>query len=307
MTTTSKTIPSFGDKFPIVFFGTEDFSATFLESLIKHKYAVKAVVTKPDTTKGRHQKLLPPAVKVIAEHHNIPVLQPEKLSSILTTLRALQPIAGVLVSYGKIIPKEILDVFTPGIINVHPSLLPKYRGPSPIEASILAGDTEAGISIMQLSESMDAGPIYHQMPVTLTGQETQATLYQLLAQTGVEILLKTLPKILTGALQPMAQDEAQATYVNLIRKQDGIIDMRKTAEQLEREIRAYAVWPRSRTTLFGHDVIVTKAHVINNGNVDNEQVALQTAQGTLVIDAVQPAGKKEMPIEAFLRGYKNET
>src|SRR5665213_119654 len=162
----------------LVFFGTENFSAPALEKLIAGGWPVLAAVTKPDARGGRGQKLIVPKVKQIADKHNIPVLQPEKFSEINAKIAELKPELGVLVAYGKIIPQGTIDLFPGGIINVHPSLLPKYRGPAPIEAPILNGDKETGISLMRLSAGMDEGPVYEQKRVALNGDEQRPELYK---------------------------------------------------------------------------------------------------------------------------------
>jgi methionyl-tRNA formyltransferase len=226
--------------------------------------------------------------------------------------------AGVLVSYGKIIPQSTLDLFTPGIINVHPSLLPKYRGPSPIETAILSGDEETGVSIMQLSAAMDAGPVYAQVRYSLDGTELIDSLYTQLGFIGNKLLVETLASILDGSLQPTPQNDTAATYCQLIKKSDGVIDWNKPTEQIAREIRAYKGWPQSRTTLGGIEVIVTKAtpiYPIDNsvpGNIkvvydeDVKTLFVGTADGSLEIDALKPLGKKEMPVSAFLAGYRTQ-
>ncbi len=286
----------------IIFFGTEEFSAISLQALIDANYPIVAVVTKQDTKKGRGKKLVPPTVKVIAEQHSIPTWQPHHLDEIIDDITALQPVAGVLVSFGKIIPQKIIDLFTPGIINVHPSKLPQYRGPSPIESAILNGDADTGVSIMQLSLRMDAGPVYHFTPHTLQGNETSPELYQTLGELGAQSLVTLLPEILSGALQPQAQDDAAATYCQLIKKTDGIIDLSKSAIQLEREVRAYKGWPGSRTQLGGADITITAAHVAETA--DASPLTLPCGDETyLTIDALKPAGKKEMPAREFLNGY----
>ncbi|HRQ86806.1 MAG TPA: methionyl-tRNA formyltransferase, partial [Candidatus Saccharibacteria bacterium] len=242
---------------------------------------------------------------------SIPVFQPQLLSELEAPLKQLGPATGVLVSYGKIIPQKIIDLFTPGIVNVHPSLLPAYRGPSPIEASIINGDTKTGVSIMQLSEKMDAGPVYSQATILLNGRETQASLYDSLAKLGIKELLNTLPRIISKQLEPAQQDETKATYTKLLTKADGVLDWQNPALHLEREVRGYNMWPRSRTRLLDHDVIVTKAHVESGAkgepgtlDTDNESfITVNTSEARLRIDNLQPAGKKEMPIQAFLRGY----
>ena len=318
MTKISQATPHSGQTNRIIFFGTEDFSAASLHALIKAGYPIAAVITKPDSKKGRGQTLVPPAVKLIAEQYNIPVWQPLKLRDITDQIRALQPVAGILVSFGKIIPQSTIDLFTPGIINVHPSRLPLYRGPSPLESAILNGDKETGVSIMQLSAAMDAGPVYSFTPHIMRGNEQQDTFYATMAELGAEALLEALPSILDGSLKPRPQDESKATYCQLIKKDDGLIDWSKTATQIEREIRAYRGWPRSRTTIQGLDVIITNATVLSippaskktpgtfevittqNGNT----AIIHTSEGAIEIQSIKPVDKKEMPIQAFLSGYK---
>ena len=314
MTNISETIPNSGTTNRIIFFGTEEFSAKSLKALLDANFDIAAVVTKPDQPKGRGHKLTEPVVKTIAREHNIPVWQPTKLAEIKDQITTLQPVTGVLVSYGKIIPQSIIDLFTPGIVNVHPSLLPKYRGSSPIESAILHGDHETGVSIMQLSAQMDAGPVYSRILQALTGTETQPELYNKLSEAGAHQLVSVLPSIISGQLQPTPQDETEATYCQLIQKSDGIIDWQKSAEQIEREIRAYKTWPQSRTTLGSVDAIITKAHVDIDGcegiiieGKTPDHLNIHCGDGwTLGIDMIKPIGKKEMPIQAFLAGYRDK-
>jgi len=303
---------------PIVFFGTEDFSLIALKALVTAGYPVVAVVTKPDSAKGRGQQVIAPAVKTFALENNIAVWQPDKLIKITENVQKLDRPVGVLVSYGKIIPQSILDLFTPGIINLHPSLLPKYRGPSPIEATILNGDTETGVSIMQLSAKMDAGPIYAQERLSISEHAKADYLYNQLGFIGSKLLLKILPAIIDGSLQPEMQNDALATYCNLIKKSDGIIDWNKTSQEIEREIRAYKDWPQSRTKLGNIDVIITSATdiwPIKNSipasldivyDEDVKTLFVGTANGSIEIDSIKPVGKKEMPIAAFLSGYRSQ-
>lgn len=287
----------------IVFFGTEDFSLTVLTGLIEAGYTIAAVVTKPDSKKGRGQQLAPPAVKILATQHNIPVLQPEKLADIREDLRALTPAAGVLVSYGKIIPQSTIDLFTPGIINVHPSLLPKYRGPSPIESAIKNGDSKTGVSIMQLSAKMDAGPVYTAKEQPLSGSETRPELYRTLAIVGTNILLETLPEILDGSLQPTPQDEALASYCSLLQKNDARLDLETlTATQAERLVRAHLGFPKSKLSLGNNEIIITKAHVSITKKTPLDIVCRDGA--FLSIDElIAPSGRR-MNSDAFIRGYK---
>ena len=287
----------------IIFFGTEEFSLTALTGLIEADYDIAAVVTKPDSRKGRGHTLSPPSVKVIASQHNIPVWQPDKLNTIEDDIRKLGTVTGVLVSYGKIIPKSTIDLFSPGIINVHPSLLPKYRGPSPIESAILHGDKTTGVSIMQLSAEMDAGPIYAQQEYTLQGTETRPELYQHLSAEGTTLLLETLPKILTGTLSPTPQDDRQATYCRLLEKADAILDPNLlTADEAERHVRAFLGYPRSKILFDGIQLIVTKTHVATHAQTPLD---LHCRDGAVlsIDELIAPSGRL-MSAEAYLRGLR---
>jgi methionyl-tRNA formyltransferase len=301
---------------PIVFFGTEDFSLITLKALIDAGYPVAAVVTKPDSPQGRGHILTEPPVKVLAKQHNIPVWQPAKLSEITESVRALKNPVGILVSYGKIIPQSIIELFTPGIINVHPSLLPKYRGPSPIESAIISGDRETGVSIMKLSAAMDAGPVYKQIITPLNGSKTATELYESLGQRGAQLIVELLPSIVNGSLVPVKQDETKVSYCQLIQKSDGIIDWNEDATIIEARIRAYELWPKSRTTLGNTDVIITKTHVIADHYGEPGTIAINptpshalvvgAGSGAISIESLKPVGKKEMPVTAFLSGYGSQ-
>ena len=286
----------------IIFFGTEDFSLAALNGLIEADYTIAAVVTKPDSKKGRGQKLTPSKVKILATRHNIPVWQPEKLKDITEAVKALAPAIGILVSFGKIIPQQIIDLLTPGIINVHPSLLPRYRGPSPIESAILHGDPQTGVSIMQLSAKMDAGPVYTAKLHPLIGDETRPELYQTLATIGTDLLLENLPGIIAGALHPTPQDEAAATYCQLLRKEDGTLKPENSsAKEAERQVRAYLNYPKTRHTIRGHTVIITKAHTSDNGSTPLD-IKCKDGNFLCIDELIAPSGRV-MSSAAFLRGY----
>lgn len=288
----------------LVFFGTEDFSLPSLEALVESGFTVVAVVTKPDSARGRSGKLVAPAVKMYAELQNIPVYQPQKLADIHDDLIALNPDAGVLVSYGKILPQRTLDVFEPiGIINLHPSALPHYRGPAPIEAAILNGDESVGISIMKLTYEMDAGPVFAQTTHPLVGNETKPELYNRLARDGATLLCETLPGILENQIEAKEQKESDVSYTSLLRKQDGILDpTTDTAHVLERKVRAYLTYPKTRLTIQNIDVIVTSAFVVESSL--DAALVVTCADETLleVRELVAPSGKT-MSGEAFKRGY----
>ena len=284
----------------ILFFGTEDFSLTSLEALVEADFKIGAVITKSDTRRGRGGKQTPPKVKSFALEHNIPVLQPETTDELEKFIQSFSEPAGVLVSYGRIIPQSTIDLFTPGIINVHPSLLPKYRGPTPIESAIINGDNETGVSIMQLDKRMDAGPVYAQKVYPLQGNETKPQLYDTLATMGAELLINTLPSILSGDLQPVPQDENDASYCPWLTKENTLIDpTAKTAQEIERQIRAHLTFPKTRLPFYDDNRIIVKAKVSNTPS----QKAIECKDKTWlsVEELIAPSGKT-IDTASFLRG-----
>ena len=286
----------------VIFFGTDEFSAVSLRELIAKGFTIGAVVTKPDTKKGRGRTLTKSIVKQIAEDTNIPICQPTDVTEIAGDIKKIDSPIGVLVSFGKIIPQSIIDLFEPGIVNVHPSLLPKYRGPSPVESAILNGDTETGVTIMQLSKKMDAGPIYSQVTVQLKDTETGPQLETQLAELGAQQLTLTLPAIMSGSAQPSAQDESVATYCQLLSKDDSHLNHSElTAEQAEHRVRAYIAFPKTKVTIKGHSVVITKAHVTNE---KASALDLKCADGRfLSIDELIGPSGKTMSADAFKNGY----
>lgn len=287
---------------PIVFFGTDAFSLTALTALVEAGHPVAAVVTKPDRPQGRGQKMTPPLVKVLATQHNIPVWQPEKLRDITPNVIALGKPIGVLSSFGKIIPQKTIDLFYPGIVNIHPSLLPKYRGPTPIETAIANGDDKTGVSIMQLSAGMDAGPIYTVKEHPLTKNETSPELYHALADIGANLLLEALPRIANGSLIPHPQDDTAATYTHLLTKQDAWLDPTvATAEVAERRIRAHLGFPRTKLRLGGHDIIVTKAHIAQQKSAATD-ITCKNETYLAIDELIAPSGRR-MSARDFERGY----
>lgn len=298
----SKTTTSSGISQPIVFFGTEEHSLIALRGLVEAGLPVAAVVTKPDAPKGRGKKLTAPAVKVYAEAHNIPVWQPTRLKEITEEIEKLSNPVGVLVSYGKIIPKKTLELFTPGIINVHPSLLPKYRGPSPIESAIVNRDNKTGVTIMCLVSAMDAGPIYLQVPYALDFTETKPELYDTLFTLGTNLLVSKLPAILSGELQPIPQNDNEASYCALLSKDDGNLDLAAlTPGEAEARVRGYLGYPRTRVTIGNYNIIITKAHGVMT---QKTPLDLACANGAFlsVDELIAPSGKT-MSAADFLRGY----
>lgn len=300
----------------ILFFGNERIAtgvtteAPTLRALIQAGYEVAAVaVAQKDAGKSRSAREL--EIATVAEQHGIPVITPGKLSEAQDDFQKFDAEAAVLVAFGKIIPQAIIDIFPRGIINIHPSLLPKHRGPTPLESAILNGDTETGVSLMQLSAEMDAGPVYAQETVLLHGDETKQQLADQLLNIGKDMLIHYLPDILDGKLEPAEQDNTQATTDELISKENSELTfVDQTAEQLEREVRAHAGWPRRRAKIGTTEIIITSAHaheaagVPGTLNLDDGQLGVYAKEGLLVIDTLIPAGKKEMSAQAFLAGYK---
>ena len=287
----------------IIFFGTDNFSLIALQGLIDAKYKIAAVVTKPDSKSGRGQQLKFPSVKTLALKHNIAVWQPQKVSDIDDNIVALSTeVIGVLVSFGRIIPKSTIDLFSPGIINLHPSLLPKYRGSTPIESAIINGNKLTGVSIMQLVPAMDAGPVYEQINYQLSGEETSPELYETLATIGTEMLINKLPSIIDESLQPIVQNDSQATYCNLLKKEDSLLNPDNvTSTQAERLIRAHFTFPKTRFNLLGKDIIITKAHTTNQPQTMADIVC--SDGNYLSIDTlIAPSGRK-MSAKDFINGY----
>jgi len=288
----------------IIFFGTDTFSASALRSLIEAQYTIGAVITKPDSKSGRGQQLTAPLVKQIAEEHGITVWQPTKLTDTTDDIKALgdpTELIGVLSSYGRIIPQSIIDLFHPGIINIHPSLLPLYRGPSPIETAIVNGDMRTGVSIMKLTAEMDAGPVYAQEPYELDGTETAPELYETLSALGGRMLVETLPSIIEGNLLPTPQQNTPI-YCYLLKKEDGVLRANElTAIQAERKVRAYLEYPKTRVEIADHFVIATKAHVVEvkESPID---VTFKDSSCLHIDELIAPSGKK-MSGEAFANGY----
>lgn len=286
----------------IVFFGTENYSVGPLKALIDAGYPISAVITKADAPSGRGQQLTEPPIKTFANLHNIPVWQPDKVSDINQQLANLQPVVGILVAYGKIIPQSTIDLFSPGIINVHPSLLPRWRGPSPIEAAIANRDSETGVTLIQLNAKMDAGPIYAQKKVPLNFTETKPELYGKLFSLGSDMLIESLPDILSDTLQPTPQTDEGLTFCSLLSKSTSLLNPdQMTALEAEAHVRAHLSYPRSKVQISDHLIIITKAHVSNQ---PNGKLAVQFNDGKyLVIDELIAPSGKTMGSDAFRRGY----
>jgi len=298
---------------PLVFFGTEDFSEQILRTLVENGWKIELVVTKPDRLKGRGRKSTPTKVKQLALEHGIPHIEPVNFdSATLAKITRLESQTAVLAAYGKILPPNVLAGFKNGIINVHPSLLPKYRGPSPIESAILDGESQTGVSIMRLVDKMDAGPIYATQTLALKGDETQPQLSTKLADTGANLLLKTLPDIISGKLLPKQQDEDLATYCKLIKKADGLINWELPAKVIERQIRAFQDWPKSKAKLFDTDVIITSVTIVpasgkpGKVEINSSKILVYCSTDALSIEELKPIGKNIMSAKDYINGLQTK-
>lgn len=289
---------------PIAFFGTEDFSKPTLEKLIQEGWNIQLVITKPDSRRGRN-KVYVPEVKKIAQKHSIDVLQPNKFSEVNSQLKSKSIKWGVLVAYGKIIPTDTLDIFK-AVVNVHPSLLPKYRGASPIEQAILNGDKKTGISLIKLSEEMDAGDIYKQKDFNLNQTETKPYLYDKFSKLGADMVATHLADIITGKIIAEPQ-QGKPTYASMLKKSDAWIDWSLRAKDIERQIRAFLGWPGSKTKLEDREITITKAEIVDQkGNpgdyeINNSLIYFAKDKAIKILE-LTPAGKNNMPIDDFLRG-----
>ena len=299
----------------ILFFGNERLAtglsttAPTLRALIDAGYEITGVIiAQNEIGNSRNSREL--EIVQVAQAHNIPVLAPKNLREAVDEIAKFGAEIGVLVAYGKIVPQTIIDLFPRGIINIHPSLLPMHRGSTPIESAILGDDTETGVSVMSLSAGMDSGPVYGQSIIQLMGIETKQELADQLLNIGKDMVIEYLPNILSGTMKAFPQDESLPTYDKMIDKSASQLDWNKSALDLEREVRAYAIWPRSRTTINNLEVIITESHIIDGigepGTIwkDAKSFGLYTSDGVLVIDKLIPSGKKEMDAASFLTGYK---
>jgi methionyl-tRNA formyltransferase len=301
----------------VVFMGSPDFSLSSLESLARH-YSVAGVVTQPDRPAGRGRVLTPPPIKVLAQDLGIETIQPQRLKEpeAQAKLHEWQPDLIVVTAFGQILRQNVLDLPRFGCINVHASLLPRWRGAAPIQAAILHGDAVTGVTIMKMDAGIDTGPWLARREEGIHSADTTESLSARLAHLGAELLIETLPGYLDGSIQPQKQDDEHATYASMIEKEAGHLDFSRPAEELSRCVRAYTPWPGTYTMVRGELLKVRRAHALEEKpavNADSPQgltavieglPAVVTAQGLLVLDEVQPSGKKPMPGQVFLNGFR---
>jgi methionyl-tRNA formyltransferase len=304
----------------VIFMGTPDFSVPTLEALIHSDHDVIAVVTQPDKPKGRGKEIQMPPVKETALKYGIPVLQPARAreESFIQQIRDLNPDVCVVIAFGQILTKEFLDIPRYGCVNIHASLLPKYRGASPIQWSVINGDSETGITTMLMNEGMDTGDMLEKLTVTLDPKETGGSLFDRLSMMGGDLILSTLAKLEAGTIIRTPQDHSQATYVKKIPKTLGDINWTQPAAQIERLIRGLNPWPSAYTHLNGKMLKLWEADVFSDpsdtqspasdspcGTVlsaDATGLQIQTGDGILNVTSLQLEGKKRMDIASFLRG-----
>lgn len=299
----------------VVFMGTPDFAVGTLEAIVAAGHEVAGVVTQPDKPKGRSKTLVPTPVKAAALSHGLTVYQPERIrrAEAVEEIRRMDPEIIVVVAFGQIIPKEILEMAPYGCINVHASLLPDYRGAAPIQWAVLNGEAESGVTIMRMDQGLDTGDMISKVVVPLEEKETSDSLFDKLSAAGAKLLVETLPSIADGTAVYEKQPENSPTeYACMIQKQMGRIDWNDSAEKIERLVRGMNSWPSAFTTLDGKALKVWSASVSDPdqtgeaGKVlraDKTGLYVQTGCGVLCIEELQLEGKKRMTADAFLRGY----
>jgi len=300
----------------IIFMGSPDFALPTLRLLAAH-YSLVGVVTQPDKPAGRGRVLTSPPVKLLAQELGLPVIHPLRLreSEAMAQLHAWQPDLIVVAAFGKILRPAVLDLPRFGCINVHASLLPRWRGAAPIQTAILHGDAEAGITIMRMDPGVDTGLVLSQRALPILSEDTAGTLSAKLAELGAQLLIDTLPGYLSGTILPQPQGNAEPTYAPMLKKEDGQLDFARPAEELARRVRAFNPWPGAFILWDGQILKVHHAHAVGAGPgpaptpgarlVHQDLPAIAASQGLLVLDEVQPAGKKPMPGKVFLQGAKN--
>ncbi len=294
----------------IVFMGSPDFSIPPLLSLIEN-LEIAAIVTQPDRPSGRGRQLRPSAVKTQALKSGIPVLEPQKINSIdfYDQLVQIDPDMIVVAAYGQILRKNILELPRYGCLNVHASLLPRWRGASPIQAAILEGDDRTGVTIMLMDEGLDTGPILSQQSIPLSDSITGGELFEALSEIGASLLVSTISDYISGKITPTQQDEERSTYAPMLKKNDGHLDFFQSAPRLSAQVRAYEPWPTSFFSRDGHRIVVRSAHAVNaapfppgTAFIHENFPAVTCKDGSLILDSLQPAGSSRMDGDAYLHG-----
>jgi methionyl-tRNA formyltransferase len=301
----------------IVFMGTPEVAAFSLERLFEAPEPVVGVVTQPERPAGRGRKTILSPVRRAAEIHGVPTLAPEKIRdpSFFDVLSKWAPDLIVVVAYGRILPRQILELAPHGCLNVHYSLLPKYRGAAPVPWTIIGGEEKSGVTTMRLVEKMDAGPIFLQREISVAPNDTTASLQAKLAPVGAELLVETIAGLKAGNLTPQAQDESKVTYAPVLKKEDGLIDWNLPAVSIERRVRGFNPWPSAYTYLAGNLLKIHRARVIEMAEkaapgevlkADKEGLWLATGESALSLEEVQLENRKKMTAREFLNGTRVE-
>lgn len=290
--------------------GTPDFAVPCLERLIEAGHEIAAVFTQPDKPRGRKQTLTPPEVKVCALEHGLTVYQPKTLrdGEAMGMIKEIDPACIVVAAYGKILPKEILDLPQYGCINVHGSLLPKYRGSAPIQWSVINGDKETGVTIMQMAQGVDTGDMLYQKAIPINIDDTAESMFNKLSDLGGEMIVEALDKLERGELTAIKQDEALATHAPMLDKTISVIDWHKSALEVHNLVRGLYSWPIAQTTLHGKMLKIYRAS-LGKGNGDpgtviaTDPLTIACSEGAVVIEELQLEGKKRMDAKTFLIGH----
>ena len=297
----------------VVFMGSPEFALPALRNLAE-AYTVVGAVTQPDRPSGRGRELKPPPVKTLAQELNIPVIQPGRLREpeAMEQLKEWQPDLIVVAAFGQILRREVLELPRHGCINMHASLLPRWRGAAPVNAAILAGDHETGMTIMKMDVGLDTGPMLSKVSTLISRDDTTGSVLERLSTLGADLLMQTLPDYISGTLTPQAQPEEGATYAPLLKKEDGHLDFSRPAAELERRVRAMNPWPGAWFEWQGNLLKVMRASVSEGTERDpgtrftvEGRPAVTTSEGALLLEEVQPAGKKVMSGKSFLAGSRD--
>ncbi|MEN2985214.1 MAG: methionyl-tRNA formyltransferase [Thermodesulfovibrionaceae bacterium] len=295
----------------LIFFGTPEFAIPTLNALINNSEKILLVVTQPDRPKGRGQKIQPSEVKKVALYYNLPVIQPEKLrdESFLSKINSLNPEFAVVVAYGKILPKELLQIPKYGCINLHASLLPKYRGPAPIQWAIIKGEKVTGVTTMLIDEGLDTGPIFLQKQLEISEEDNALTLSKKLSEVGAELIVETLNKIRKGQIQPKPQ-VGEPSYAPTLKKEDGKINWNTSAKEIFNLVRGTYPWPCAYSFLKGERIKIIKAKVLEGKAQPGlivkakDELVVGTAEGLLKIIMLQPEAKRVMTAKDFILGRR---
>ena len=303
----------------VVFFGTPQFAVPTLRRLVESTHSVAGVITQPDRPRGRGQKITHAPVKALALERGIPVYQPDRLKppEVAETLRGWRADLGVVAAYGRIIPEQLLAIPRFGMINVHASLLPKYRGAAPVHRAVINGDSQTGVTIMRVVKELDAGAMLAKVTRPIGPDETSDVVETALADMGAELLVTVVDQLVSGIAREEPQDDTQATYAPRLTKEEGLIDWTRSAPEIHNRIRGLYPWPHAYTFFKGTRLIVLRSAVATAGasptipgtilRVTSEAIQVATGDGELAILDVQPEGRRAMRAHDFLLGHRLAT